>query len=74
VSRQGKSYKKQIRGVGDSPANRTMFWNEELKKDMSVADYFQNTYNIKLQFANLPPINVSSDPGKKNWQPMELCT
>jgi len=74
VDRQGKKYKKQIRGVGDSPANRTMFWNEEQKKDMSVADYFQQAYGLKLRFANLPPVNVSSDPSKKNWQPMELCT
>lgn len=74
VDRQGKKYKKQIRGVGDRGADETYFYNEQLKKEQSVAAYFSTTYNLRLQFPKLPPVNVSSDPGKKNWQPMELCS
>jgi len=42
-------------------------------REVSVAQYYSTTYKINLRFPNLPPLNVSSSPGRKVWIPMELC-
>lgn len=42
-------------------------------REVSVAQYFSVTYKLALRFPALPPLNVSSQGGRKVWLPMELC-
>eukprot|EP00878_Enallax_costatus_P011253 GHUV01011750.1.p1 GENE.GHUV01011750.1~~GHUV01011750.1.p1 ORF type:complete len:582 (+),score=200.21 GHUV01011750.1:324-2069(+) len=42
-------------------------------QQISVAQYYATTYKVRLQYPNLPPINVSGQAGRKVWIPMELC-
>ena len=42
-------------------------------REISVAQYYSVTYKITLSFPSLPPLNVSSQGGRKVWIPMELC-
>lgn len=41
--------------------------------EVSVAQYYAKTYQVNLRFPALPPLNVSSNPGRKVWIPIELC-
>jgi hypothetical protein len=42
-------------------------------REVSVVQYYHATCKLGLKFPNLPPLNVSSSPGRKVWIPIELC-
>lgn len=63
---------KLIRELGVRPASQTMF-RLDSGQDVSVSQYYATTYRVNLRFPNLPPLNVSSQAGRKVWVPMELC-
>lgn len=64
--------KRAIFGISPTPADRTMV--DIRGETISVADYFLRKYNIRLQYPQLPLVNVGSKrPGKENWLPIELC-
>ncbi|KAF8058950.1 AGO1 [Scenedesmus sp. PABB004] len=63
---------KLVREIGSRGAAQTMFKLDD-GREVSVAAYFSVTYKLQLQFPGLPPLNVSSQPGRKVWVPMELC-
>lgn len=63
---------KLVRELGTQSADRTTFTLEN-GQQVSVAQYYATTYKVRLDFPNLPPINVSSQAGRKVWVPMELC-
>jgi hypothetical protein len=63
---------KLIRELGVRPASQTMFRLDD-GRDVSVAQYYSVTYKVTLRFPQLPPLNVSSQGGRKVWVPMELC-
>ncbi|KAL4105443.1 hypothetical protein PRIC1_003507 [Phytophthora ramorum] len=67
-----KDRKRAIFGISSDRADRTMI---DIKGAMmSVADYFSRKYHIRLQYPNLPVVNVGSKKaGKENWLPIELC-
>ena len=64
----GRKYKRKytITGMHTGTANNTII--EEL--NVSVANYFAGTHNIKLVYPDLPLVKA----GGKNKLPMELCT
>lgn len=59
----------KIRALSKVPASAFMFENDE-GREISIADYFQTTYNYTLRFPGLPCVQVS----KKAFYPMEICT
>lgn len=63
---------KLIRELGTQPIDRTMFTLDN-GQQVSVAQYYATTYQKRLNYPNLPPVNVSSQSGRKVWIPMELC-
>jgi eukaryotic translation initiation factor 2C len=69
----GTSRNKLVRELGTQPTDRTTFTLDN-GQQVSVAQYYWTTYQVRLQYPNLPPLNVSSQAGRKVWVPMELCT
>lgn len=63
-------YRRQYRmsKLADVPANKDMF--ECDGKKVSVADYFQKQYNLRLKYPNLPCVKVGT---KGTSMPIELC-
>eukprot|EP00877_Chromochloris_zofingiensis_P008172 jgi/Chrzof1/3608/Cz13g02060.t1 len=49
IDRQGQKYKKTICGFSERGADQTKFFNEKENREMSVAEYFQTTYKLRLQ-------------------------
>ncbi|WIA39818.1 hypothetical protein OEZ86_005871 [Tetradesmus obliquus] len=68
----GTVRQKLVRELGMRPAAQTMFRLDD-GRDVSVAQYYATTYKVNLRFPALPPLNVSSQGGRKVWVPMELC-
>ncbi|CAH0478126.1 unnamed protein product [Peronospora belbahrii] len=64
-----RSYR--VNGLSKESAEKTFFENDNGER-MSVAQYFQNTYNIRLRYPKLPCLHVGA-PQKKNYLPMEVC-
>lgn len=64
--------KRAIFGISPTRADQTMV--DIRGETISVADYFLRKYSIRLQYPQLPLVNVGSKrPGKENWLPIELC-
>lgn len=64
---QVKKYK--IRALSSVPASHYMFTNDN-GQEISIQQYFAQTYNYQLRFPGLPCVQVT----KKAWYPMEICT
>lgn len=63
---------KQVQGVSAYPAHSTTF--DVGGRQMSVVDYFLSRYHVRLQYPNLPPVNLGGQqPGRQAWVPLELC-
>ncbi|TYZ59295.1 hypothetical protein PybrP1_006571 [[Pythium] brassicae (nom. inval.)] len=62
--------KKPIFGVSSQPASATLF--EADGATTSVAEYFRRRYNITLQYANLPAVNLGGR-NRPTWLPVEVC-
>jgi eukaryotic translation initiation factor 2C len=62
--------KKPIFGISSQPVDATMV--EINGKEVSVADYFQERYKMKLRHANLPAVNIGS-ARRPTWLPIEVC-
>lgn len=60
----------KIRGISSKPASQIAVDIEGVKT--TVAEYFQNTYNLKLQYPWMPCIQAGAN-GKVNI-PFELCS
>lgn len=74
VERPGmKKARRVIKGLSERGTNQTMFFNEEAKHEMSVADYFKTHYKLSLVYPFLPCVDVSTDRSRKVWLPMEIC-
>ncbi|KXS20382.1 Piwi-domain-containing protein [Gonapodya prolifera JEL478] len=71
VGADGNSFaKKVIRGISNKNANETTF--ERDGKKISVAQYFQTTYNLKLRFPNLNLLKSGGANGD-TFFPAEVC-
>lgn len=69
IHRGEKQTKYKIERLTSQAADFTTFTNKKEGIEMSVADYFAQTYNHSLEFKSLPCIVV-----KKNlFIPMEVC-
>jgi len=64
-----RSYR--VNGLSRESAERTFFENDDGER-MSIVQYFQRTYNIRLRYPKLPCLHVGA-PQKKNYLPMEVC-
>lgn len=65
-----KDRKRAIWGISSQPVDQI---TQEIKgKEITVADYFREKYNISLKYPNLPAVNIGSKR-KPTWLPMELC-
>lgn len=63
---------KQVQGVSAYPAHSTTF--DVNGRQMSVVDYFLSRYHVRLQYPDLPPVNLGGQqPGRQSWVPLELC-
>ncbi|KAI8463604.1 MAG: Piwi domain-containing protein, partial [Monoraphidium minutum] len=69
----GKVIRKTIWGLSKVGADRTMFFYEPEKKEISVVQYFKAAYGITLQCPRLPCVNVSKDSSRVVWLPAEMC-
>ncbi|KAK9837636.1 hypothetical protein WJX74_001800 [Apatococcus lobatus] len=71
---RGEGIKRGYRATGltEEPASDAMFMNEQENKEMSVAEYFQQQYGIRLTYPHLPCITAGSRAAPK-WVPLELC-
>ncbi|KAL1731954.1 ribonuclease H-like domain-containing protein [Schizophyllum commune] len=71
----GYKKRKKLKAVGSRSAAQTFFNCEELGGKVSVADFFNGKYNVRLRRAdNLPVVDVAS-PQRRDpeWIPAELC-
>ncbi|KAI9917739.1 hypothetical protein PsorP6_013128 [Peronosclerospora sorghi] len=70
-------FSKAIRGVKvnithrPGSADKTFFETDDGQR-VSIAQYFQKTYKIRLRYPNLPFLHVGA-PQKNNYLPMEVC-
>uniref|UniRef100_K3X8F2 Piwi domain-containing protein n=1 Tax=Globisporangium ultimum (strain ATCC 200006 / CBS 805.95 / DAOM BR144) TaxID=431595 RepID=K3X8F2_GLOUD len=62
--------KKPINGISSQPVDATMIEIEG--KEVSVADYFSQRYNVTLRFPNLPAVNIGGRK-KPTYLPIEVC-
>lgn len=62
--------KKPIFGISSQPVDATMV--EINGKEVSVAQYFQERYNVTLRYPNLPAVNIGSSR-RPTWLPIEVC-
>ncbi|KAH7487636.1 Protein argonaute-2 [Phytophthora ramorum] len=69
--RPGVKRSYRVNGLSRDSADNTFFENDEGQR-MSIAQYFQQTYNIRLRYPKLPCLHVGA-PQKKNYLPMEVC-
>ncbi|KAL4117510.1 hypothetical protein PRIC2_011501 [Phytophthora ramorum] len=69
--RPGVKRSYRVNGLSRDSADNTFFENDEGQR-MSIAQYFQQTYNIRLRYPMLPCLHVGA-PQKKNYLPMEVC-
>ncbi|KAE9013258.1 Protein argonaute-2 [Phytophthora rubi] len=69
--RPGVKRSYRVNGLSRDSADNTFFENDEGQR-MSIAQYFQKTYNIRLRYPKLPCLHVGA-PQKKNYLPMEVC-
>ncbi|KAI9916305.1 hypothetical protein PsorP6_018162 [Peronosclerospora sorghi] len=64
-----RSYR--VNGLSKESADKTFFETDDGQR-VSIAQYFQQTYKIRLRYPNLPCLHVGA-PQKKNYLPMEVC-
>ncbi|ETP24233.1 hypothetical protein F441_02729, partial [Phytophthora nicotianae CJ01A1] len=64
-----RSYR--VNGLTKNSAEQTFFENDEGQR-MSIVQYFQKTYNLRLRHPKLPCLHVGA-PQNKNYLPMEVC-
>ncbi|KAK9804830.1 hypothetical protein WJX72_007669 [[Myrmecia] bisecta] len=62
----------RTKGITNLGAADAMFENEQENRQMSVAEYFETRYNVKLRYPNLSCLDVGS-ARKPNWLPPECC-
>ena len=62
----------RVVGLAKTDALTSRFHNDEWNKDVSVAEYFERQYNMKLNYPRLPCFRVGS-PERHTWIPMEVC-
>ncbi|KAG2434383.1 hypothetical protein HYH02_012396 [Chlamydomonas schloesseri] len=68
----GRPRRKVLTGLSEAGADRTMFFNDQEGREMSVADYFRST-GRPLRQPGLPCANVG-DRRRAVYIPIELCT
>ncbi|KAK9827384.1 hypothetical protein WJX81_005044 [Elliptochloris bilobata] len=66
-----RAYK--VKGLTERGTAHMMFFNSEENREMSVAEYFEIRYKVRLQYPDVPCLNVGT-PRKPNYLPAELCT
>ncbi|XP_047328700.1 protein argonaute MEL1-like [Impatiens glandulifera] len=64
--------RRKITNITQQPISQLMFTVDDSGKKMSVVQYFQQRYNIKVKYPSLPAIQSGSDT-KPVYLPMELC-
>ncbi|UIZ23911.1 hypothetical protein KXD40_009570 [Peronospora effusa] len=69
--RPGVKRSYRVNGLSKESADKTFFENDDGQR-MSIVQYFQKTYNIRLRYPSLPCLHVGA-PQKKNYLPMEVC-
>jgi len=68
----GRGRRRTIKGVTERGANQVTFYNDQEKRETTVADYFAKT-GRPLRFPNLPCINVGPSSSKPVFIPPEMC-
>ncbi|RLN81527.1 hypothetical protein BBO99_00003659, partial [Phytophthora kernoviae] len=69
--RPGVKRSYRVNGLSRESAERTFFENDEGQR-VSIVQYFQSAYNLRLRYPKLPCLHVGA-PQKKNYLPMEVC-
>ncbi|RLN51756.1 hypothetical protein BBJ28_00021972 [Nothophytophthora sp. Chile5] len=69
--RPGVKRSYRVNGLSPKSAEETFFENDDGQR-MSIVQYFQKTYNLRLRYPKLPCLHVGA-PQKKNYLPMEVC-
>ncbi|KAG6611995.1 Argonaute1 (AGO1) [Phytophthora cinnamomi] len=64
-----RSYR--VNGLSKDSAENTFFQTDDGQR-VSVVQYFQRAYNLRLRYPKLPCLHVGA-PQKKNYLPMEVC-
>lgn len=68
---EGATRRYKVLGLSSNGADQTFFEDQDGKK-MSVADYFEQRYDKRLEFPKLPCLAVGS-PQRSVFLPMECC-
>ncbi|OWZ16857.1 Argonaute1 [Phytophthora megakarya] len=69
--RPGVKRSYRVNGLSKESAERTFFENDQGQR-VSIVQYFQQAYKIRLRYPKLPCLHVGA-PQKKNYLPMEVC-
>ncbi|XXG44501.1 hypothetical protein AAC387_Pa01g4288 [Persea americana] len=62
----------RISGITQQPTNQLKFPVDDQGNTMTVVQYFQEKYNVNLQYSQWPSLQVGSD-SKLTYLPMEVC-
>ena len=64
----------RLAGIDSVPADQAMFFDDEVGREVSVAEFFERKYKMRLQLPQLPCVCVGKkdDPSKVKL-PIELC-
>uniref|UniRef100_M4BSN4 Uncharacterized protein n=1 Tax=Hyaloperonospora arabidopsidis (strain Emoy2) TaxID=559515 RepID=M4BSN4_HYAAE len=69
--RPGVKRSYRVNGLSRDAADRTFFETDDGQR-LSIAQYFEQTYKLRLRYPKLPCLHVGA-PQKKNYLPMEVC-
>ncbi|ORZ05957.1 Piwi domain-domain-containing protein [Lobosporangium transversale] len=78
VTHRGADFKKRykISEISASPADKITFdqeTNDGKKKKVSIPEYYQTAYNLRLKYPFLPCIGVKAREGQTMYFPVEVC-
>lgn len=69
--RPGVKRSYRVNGLTKTSAQDTFFTDDDGKR-VSIVQYFQQAYKLRLRYPKLPCLHVGA-PQKKNYLPMEVC-
>ena len=69
----GKRRSYRAKGLTSTSVAASVFENDQLGRKESVASFFEREHKLRLQFPNLPCVDVSLSKAKPRWLPAELC-
>ncbi|GLJ39838.1 hypothetical protein SUGI_0814510 [Cryptomeria japonica] len=73
VTHRRTKQKFTVRGLTEQSTRQLTFKSGEREEKRQLVDYFSDRYHLEIRFLELPCLDVSRNPERPNYIPMELC-